>query len=105
MVSPHHHGLQKRFADAFAGVAPYSGLVAVTANSRTLTDETTSQDGAYDTVQRRCEIIGKHCRALAPMRIDARRRNGSTGDFVIFDVNSKPVSALASKIKKYETSR
>ena len=34
------------------------------------------------------------------MRIDARRRSGSEGDFVIFDVNSKPVSSQRFPVGK-----
>lgn len=78
-------------------VAPYSGLVAVTVNSRTLPDAHTSADPAYATVQRRCELIAEHCGCFALIRIDARRRSGSTGDFIIFDVNMKPVSRLGAR--------
>jgi hypothetical protein len=77
---------------SYVGIAPYSGLIPVTANSKVVPEEEASQDPAYKTVQDRCAMIGAHCKAFGPMRVDARRRSGSEGDFVIFDVNSKPVS-------------
>lgn len=64
----------------------------MTANSRLVPEAEVAQDPAYKTVQDRCAIIGAHCKAFGPMRIDARRRSGSEGGFVIFDINSKPVS-------------
>lgn len=76
------------------GVAPYSGLVAVTVNSRTLPEDHTSADPAYATVQKRCELIAKYCGCFAPIRIDARRRTGGSGDFIIFDINMKPACPL-----------
>jgi hypothetical protein len=83
-------------ADASSGIAPYSGLVPVTSNSRVLDTETMNKDPAYLKVQERCARIGALCQAFGVMRIDARRREGSEGDFVIFDVNSKPVRAYGS---------
>jgi hypothetical protein len=83
-------------AHTLLGIAPYSGLVPVTSNSRVLEPDVTNKDPAYPTVQERCARIGALCQAFGPMRIDARRRQGDEGDFVIFDVNSKPVSTLTS---------
>lgn len=71
----------------------------VTANSRTLPDDVTSRDPAYEFVQRRCEMIARLCDCFSLIRIDARRRQGSEGDFVIFDINMKPVGLLQSLLQ------
>ena len=79
-------------------MAPYSGLVLVTANSRALPEETTSKDPTYEAVQRQCELVAKYCGCFSVMRIDARRRSGPGSEFVIFDVNMKPVSPNPFKL-------
>jgi hypothetical protein len=86
-------GLSKAVAWLYltAGVAPYNGVVAVTANSRTLTLSEHKADDAYITAQRRCELVAGDLEATAPIRVDCRRR-GDRGAFVLFDVNMKPAS-------------
>ncbi|PYI17943.1 glutathione synthetase ATP-binding domain-like protein [Aspergillus violaceofuscus CBS 115571] len=70
------------------GVAPYSGAVAVTVNSRTVSADE-MKDASYGSVMRQCEQIAKLIGATAPLRIDIRRfREGS--EFAIFDINMKP---------------
>lgn len=70
------------------GIAPYNGVVAVTANSRAIVD---SEDPAYASVQRECEGVAAYLRVTAPIRIDVRRfKPGSK--FALFDINMKPVS-------------
>lgn len=72
------------------GVAPYNGVVAVTTNSRVLTEED-MKDPAYGNVMRECEKVAKLIGATAPIRIDVRRFHEGSG-FAIFDINMKPVS-------------
>ncbi|GFZ48773.1 hypothetical protein JCM24511_06522 [Saitozyma sp. JCM 24511] len=75
------------------GIAPYNGVVAVTANSRALSASEHDADPSYATLQRRCELVAELCRATAPIRVDARRRGDGQGvnsEFVLFDVNMKP---------------
>ncbi|BCS23712.1 uncharacterized protein APUU_40156A [Aspergillus puulaauensis] len=70
------------------GIAPYNGVVAVTANSRVVNlDEL--KDPAYGKVMRQCEEVAKLIGATAPIRIDVRRfQHGS--EFALFDINMKP---------------
>jgi D-alanine-D-alanine ligase len=79
-----------------AGIAPYNGIVPVTANSRVLSPLEHEQDHHYTDVQRWVEIVGDRLGSYAPIRIDCRRRSskqdGSGGPFYLFDVNLKPVS-------------
>lgn len=72
------------------GIAPYNGEVAVTANSRVVTEKNT-KDPAYGKVMKECERIAKLIGATAPIRIDVRRFNEGSG-FAIFNINMKPVS-------------
>lgn len=78
-----------------AGIAPYNGIVPVTANSRVLTPFEHEQDHHYTDVQRWVEIVGDRLGSYAPIRIDCRRRSskqdGGGGPFYLFDVNLKPV--------------
>lgn len=74
------------------GVAPYNGVIAVTANSRAITTQEFNGDEAYQTVARRCEAVGELLRPAAAIRIDCRRREEG-GPFKLFDINMKPVSA------------
>ncbi|KAH7131703.1 hypothetical protein B0J13DRAFT_451570 [Dactylonectria estremocensis] len=68
------------------GIAPYNGAVAVTSNSRAITD---SDDSAYEMVSRECESVAKFLGVTAPIRIDVRRFAPGT-KFAMFDVNMKP---------------
>ncbi|KAL4935341.1 hypothetical protein BDV06DRAFT_228920 [Aspergillus oleicola] len=70
------------------GIAPYNGVVAVTANSRVVTDKE-MEDPAYSWIMRQCERVAELIGATAPIRIDVRRfKDGS--DFALFDINMKP---------------
>ncbi|KAF6833775.1 fungal specific transcription factor domain-containing protein [Colletotrichum musicola] len=73
------------------GIAPYNGVVAVTANSRVVTAEE-EKDPAYGQIARECERAAKVLGVTAPIRIDVRRFNDSKDSrFALFDVNMKPV--------------
>lgn len=78
------------------GIAPYNGVVAVTANSRVVTPEEYAQDPAYAAIARECEQVAKQLRLTALMRIDVRRITDEPGSkFALFDVNMKPVSSVS----------
>ncbi|KAL4860865.1 hypothetical protein BDV12DRAFT_191454 [Aspergillus spectabilis] len=70
------------------GIAPYNGVIAVTANSRVVT-EGEMKDPAYRKIMRECEEVAKLIRATAPIRIDVRRFRDRS-DFALFDINLKP---------------
>ncbi|KAK0126220.1 hypothetical protein ONS95_007834 [Cadophora gregata] len=75
------------------GVAPYNGIVAVTANSRVVTQEECEAGVTYGEVMKECEGVAKLLGATAPIRVDVRRfgkakENGER--FALFDVNMKP---------------
>ncbi|GKZ55725.1 hypothetical protein AnigIFM49718_000891 [Aspergillus niger] len=71
------------------GIAPYNGVVAVTANSRAISPNEL-KDPAYEKVMRECESVAALIGATAPIRVDVRRfAEGS--DFALFDINMKPV--------------
>lgn len=72
------------------GIAPYSGNVAVTVNSRALTSEQIERDPAYKTIMRECEAVAALLQTTAPLRIDIRRFGPDT-KFALFDINMKPV--------------
>lgn len=76
------------------GIAPYSGAVAVTANSRVVTTSARDEDAAaVEDVSRQCEQVARLLRVRAPIRIDVRKQSDGAGaKFAIFDVNMKPVS-------------
>lgn len=74
------------------GVAPYNGVVAVTANSRAITQAEFDADEHFQLVTEQCELVGKLCGSFAPIRIDARRVSEVDRRFMLFDVNMKPVS-------------
>lgn len=77
------------------GVAPYSGAVAVTANSRVLMPEEIEKDERYKQAANECVEVAKLLRVTAPIRIDARQFNKDSGSqFALFDINLKPVSCL-----------
>ncbi|KAL4877380.1 hypothetical protein BJY04DRAFT_198272 [Aspergillus karnatakaensis] len=70
------------------GIAPYNGVVAVTANSRVVTEDEL-QDPAYGKIMRECEGVAALIGATAPIRIDVRRFR-EEGEFALFDINMKP---------------
>lgn len=73
------------------GVAPYNGVVAVTQNSKVLTDGEREGDESYGEVVRECVESARLLCIRAPIRVDVRRfREGEK--FALFDVNMKPVS-------------
>jgi hypothetical protein len=74
------------------GIAPYNGTVAVTANSRVVSDEEMARDPAYGVAMRQCERVAGLIKATAPIRIDIRRfETEARSQFAIFDINMKPV--------------
>jgi carbamoylphosphate synthase large subunit len=74
------------------GIAPYNGVVAVTANSRVVTEDEL-KDLAYGKAMRQCEDVARLIGATAPIRVDVRRfKDGSK--FALFDINMKPVCHL-----------
>lgn len=72
------------------GIAPYSGKVAVTVNSRAVTADEVDADPAYGAVMRECETVASLLQTRAPLRIDIRRF-GPKLRFALFDINMKPV--------------
>lgn len=81
------------------GIAPYNGNVAVVLNSRAVSAEDLAADGTYAEVARQCEGVARLLRVTAPIRIDVRRRGDERGsEFVLFDVNMKPVSGVVSDL-------
>jgi D-alanine-D-alanine ligase-like ATP-grasp enzyme len=74
------------------GIAPYSGVVAVTANSRVPSDEEFESSTAFREVCEQCERLAEKLKVTAPIRVDVRRYNDSPdARFALFDVNVKPV--------------
>ncbi|KAJ5317081.1 hypothetical protein PENANT_c029G05539 [Penicillium antarcticum] len=71
------------------GIAPYNETVAVTDNSRVISNEL-ADDPAYGMIIRQCERVASLIKATAPIRIDIRRFRPEAGEFAIFDVNMKP---------------
>jgi hypothetical protein len=72
------------------GIAPYSGKVAVTVNSRAVTAEEVDADPAYDAIMKECETVASLLQTRAPLRIDIRRFSPKSR-FALFDINMKPV--------------
>lgn len=71
------------------GIAPYNGVVAVTSNSRVIS-QSELKDPGYRKVMRECESVAALIRATAPVRVYVRQFvEGS--DFALFDINMKPV--------------
>lgn len=89
--------LVERFNHA-EGIAPYSGNVAVSANSRVVKvgDLSGRDDGAaVEEVMRQCEGVAELLGVTAPVRIDVRKGGeGVQAKYAIFDVNMKPVSSI-----------
>lgn len=94
LEQPYYHSLP--FVERFNhqdGVAPYSGVVAVTANSRVLSSDEISLDPTYAQVMRECEEIASCLHVTAPIRVDVRRfQTVQHSRFAAFDINMKPVS-------------
>lgn len=73
------------------GIAPYNGVVAVTANSRVPTKEERQTLTAYADIEAACVRVAEKLKVTAPIRIDVRgRTEDKTSRFAIFDVNMKP---------------
>lgn len=77
-----------------AGIAPYSGTVAVTENSRAM-DRDQAASPAVQALLAACAAAGTLLAARAPLRIDARQ--GADGRYRLFDVNSKPNMTAAGR--------
>ncbi|KAJ6095619.1 hypothetical protein N7486_006365 [Penicillium sp. IBT 16267x] len=71
------------------GVAPYSGQIAVTVNSRAVTAAEMEADSAYADIMRECETVAGLLGTTAPLRIDIRRFKAGS-KFALFDINMKP---------------
>lgn len=73
------------------GIAPYNGVVAVTANSRVPSKDERYATPAYTEIEKSCERVAKKLKVTAPIRIDVRQvSEDPNSDFAIFDVNMKP---------------
>ena len=72
------------------GIAPYNGIVAITQNSRVITQAEFEGDDAYNEVCKQCVRVAELLRMTAPIRIDVRRHSEGS-NFALFDVNMKPV--------------
>ncbi|KAI1762443.1 glutathione synthetase ATP-binding domain-like protein [Hypoxylon sp. FL1150] len=71
------------------GIAPYNGVVAVTANSRAILES--ELDDIYIQAMQECEKVAEALGVTAPIRIDARRfKDSKNSKFALFDVNMKP---------------
>lgn len=73
------------------GIAPYNGVVAVTANSRIVSPSEETRDPEYKRVAEECAVVAGLLKTTAPIRIDVRRYSKGSA-FALFDVNMKPVS-------------
>ncbi len=76
----------KRF-NHINGIAPYSGVVAVTDNSSVLDDDELQSDSILE-VYRHCEKAAELVGIKAPIRIDCRA--DTQGNYLLFDLNMKP---------------
>jgi D-alanine-D-alanine ligase-like ATP-grasp enzyme len=91
-ADPSHRALPivTRFNHA-NGVAPYNGIVPVTANSTAITAQQYVKDPTYQAIASECEQVAKLMGLTAIMRIDVRRFTDEPGSkFALFDVNMKP---------------
>lgn len=76
-------------------IAPYNGVIAVTANSGALSQNDFDKDKSYLEASKQSERVAELMQATAPIRIDIRRYNKDPGTpFALFDVNMKPVSRI-----------
>ena len=74
------------------GVAPWNGVVPLTAKSRVLLEKEYRRDASYEKATRECEGVARVLEVMAPIRIYIRRFRGGDGEiFALFDVNMKPV--------------
>ncbi|GAM40109.1 hypothetical protein TCE0_034f12200 [Talaromyces pinophilus] len=71
------------------GIAPYNGVVAVTANSRVVTQSELDGDSSYRAIMDECRNVAELIQARAPIRIDVRRFSPGS-KFALFDINMKP---------------
>lgn len=71
------------------GIAPYSGVVAVTANSRAVPEAEANGNPMIHEVRRQCVRAAKLLQVTAPIRVDVRRYSEGA-KFALFDVNMKP---------------
>ncbi|WP_413584396.1 ATP-grasp domain-containing protein [Bdellovibrio sp. HCB274] len=69
------------------GIAPYNGVVAVTANSAVIPPQELNAPSILEVTQA-CERAGTLLEIHAPIRIDCRQN--SEGQFLLFDLNMKP---------------
>lgn len=75
------------------GVAPYNGIIAVTANSKAITGEAALDSKLIEAVKQ-CERAASLLGTTAPIRIDIRQyENSPDSKYALFDVNMKPVRA------------
>lgn len=73
------------------GIAPYNGVVAVTQNSRTLSDRELAANQTYLEISKQCEQVAELLKVTAPIRIDVRRESmDQRSKFHMFDINMKP---------------
>lgn len=73
------------------GIAPYNGVVAVTANSRVPSEDERNAIPAYAEIEKACKQVAERLKVTAPIRIDVRQfTEEPTSAFAIFDVNMKP---------------
>ncbi|GLA67601.1 hypothetical protein AtubIFM56815_005961 [Aspergillus tubingensis] len=75
------------------GIAPYNGVVAVTANPQVVLEEEV-QDPAFRKIMEQCENVAELIGATAPIRVDIRRFSKGS-PFALFDINMKPRQLLA----------
>lgn len=68
-------------------IAPYSGKVAVTKNSKVLNGKELLNDN-IQIVMKQCAQVGTLINSKAPIRIDCRANEN--GSFFLFDINLKP---------------
>jgi len=61
------------------GVAPYNGIVAVTANLTVVSQEELERGGNYAEAARECEQVARLLKVAAPIRIDIRRFKNEPG--------------------------
>jgi hypothetical protein len=86
------------------GIAPYNGVVAVTANSRVVPES--EADPLHDRLASECERAASLLGMTAPIRIDVRRfKDSSESPYALFDVNMKLVSKLCFLVACSPTDR
>lgn len=81
------------------GIAPYNGVVAVTANSRLPSQDELSRDVNYARISEECERIARLLQVTAPIRVDVRRfKDSNDSAFAAFDINMKPVGTAQPSV-------